>query len=221
MTRPDEDSRSSAATALIQATMALAAAGTPLMLRVVPRDAPFVVWDHYPPDDAVDSRSGSRWFYHAHPPEERGDGEHGHFHLFFDRNVFEDAGCKPLAAPLDGVSSGADVVHVIAIAIDLDGLPTRLFTVNRWVTDEWMHPAADILKLLPDFDLSAATGDSMLNTWLTAAVGFFRPEITRVLLARDMEIRKLSGDPRLFEDRSLEILSGTAIDINQAVDQAG
>jgi hypothetical protein len=211
--------RSAAANALIAATIAIAEAGTPLMLRVVPSDDSFTVWDHYPPDDAVDPTSGARWFYHAHAAGEREGGEHGHFHLFLDRTCFADAQ-EPIAGPPAGASSGADVVHIVAIAIDVNGLPTKLFTVNRWVTDEWLYDAAAIGQRLGRFDLGAAPGDPLVNAWLTAAVAFFAPEIETALQARDREIAgwETADDP--FEDRGREIISSIPIDINAAVGAA-
>ncbi len=202
------------ATDLIDATIAVAAAGVPLMLRVVPADAPTEVWAHYPADDAVDPIGGARWFYHAHPPGERVDGEHGHFHLFLARDAF--GASAPLAGPPGGVSSGADVVHIIAITIDERGLPTQLFTVNRWVTDEWLYPASAIAAAFVRFDLVAA-GDPLVDRWLTAAVAFFRPQIEALLGARDAAITAWPDGDIGFEDRGREILSSAAIDINEAV----
>jgi hypothetical protein len=221
MARTAKNSRRAAAEALISATLAVAEAGKPLMLRVVPADGDFLAWDHYPAEDAVDARSGARWFYHAHGPGERDAGEHGHFHLFLDRKSFSDVRLEPLAGPPGGASSGADIVHLIAIAIDLDGLPTRIFTVNRWVTDEWLYAAGEIQEKLGSFDLSSATGDVLVNGWLTAAAAFFRTEIETALQLRDAEIARwqLSADP--FEDRRREILSSVPIDINAAVAAAG
>jgi hypothetical protein len=216
------DSRHKAAAQdLIDATLAIAGAGVPLMLRVVPGGDLFRAWDHYPPDDAVDAVSGARWFYHAHAPGERDAGEHGHFHLFFDLSRVKKRGRKPLAGPPGGVSSGADVVHIAAIGIDLNGLPTRIFTVNRWVTDEWLYSAADIAAQLAAFDLGAATGDALVNRWLTAAVGFFRGQIEDALQSRDAEIARWGRSQEPFEDRRLELLSSIAIDINSAVAAAG
>lgn len=215
------ESREAAARALIAATIAVAESGIPLMLRIVPGGHLFRTWDHYPADDAVDSASGARWFYHAHAPGEREAGEHGHFHLFLDRSCFEEGGAAPLAGPPGDASSGADIVHIAAFAIDLNGLPTRIFTVNRWVTDEWLHKAGDIEAKLASFDLASATGDRLVNQWLTAAVAFFAPEIRKALRLRDAEITgwDLSADP--FEDRGREILSAIDIDINAAVAAAG
>lgn len=208
----------SAAQTLIDATIAVAAQGVPLMLRVLPDAAPAEIWAHYPADDAVDPASGSRWFYHAHPPGERDAGEHGHFHLFLARDVLERSGARAVAGPPGGTSSGADVVHLVAIAIDTAGLPTRLFTVNRWVTDEWLYPAEAIGPLLGGFDLAGAGGDPLVNAWLTAAVAFFAPQAAAALDARDAAI---AGWPATaFEDRSREILSAIAIDINDAVQAA-
>ena len=220
MARAANNNRRSAARALIAATIAVAEQGRPLMLRVVP-DADFLAWNHYPADDAVDAHSGARWFYHAHAAGERDTGEHGHFHLFLDRSCFKDAALEPLAGPPGGASSGADVVHLVAIAIDLNGLPTRIFTVNRWVTDEWLYPAVQLQEKLGAFELFAATGDALVNDWLTAAVAFFRPEIEAALRSRDVEIARWHADDEPFEDRSREILSSVPIDINAAVAAAG
>ena len=211
---PDRKAR---ADALIEATMRLAGAGVPLMMRVAPPGGAFVVWDHYPPEDCVDPVSGCRWFYHAHPEGERDGNEHGHFHLFFDRANFRSKRSTPLAAPPGGRSSGADVVHLIAIAIDLNGLPVRLFTVNRWVTDEWLHPAPALLSHLPRFDLGRAGGDTLVNTWLSAMVAFYRPQIETALQLRDARISSWAKSPGRFEDRNEEVLSLIPIDINEAV----
>jgi hypothetical protein len=213
----NDRSRAANAQALIDATMRLAADGVPLMTRVAPPDGAFVVWDHHPPDDCVDRLSGCRWFYHAHPEGERDGDEHGHFHLFFDRARFRGKRDAPLGGPPGGRSGGADVVHVIAIAVDLRGLPMRLFTVNRWVTDEWLYPADAIARRLPSFDLGRAGGDALVNTWLTAAVAFFRPQIEDALRARDAGIASWTGGPEALEDRGIEVLSSIEIDVNDAV----
>lgn len=210
LTGPDR--LAAAAATLISATVDMAQSGRPLMRRVVPEDD-YRVWDHYPPDDAVDARTGARWFYHAHPPEERDHGEHGHFHLFLDRASFD--GLPAIAGPVDADAPDARVVHIAALSIDLAGLPTRLFTVNRWVTDEWLHRSPQILDRLARFDLSEANGDPLVNRWLTAAVAAFAPEIERILSERDLVIA--DATPAFFESRDAEILSSTEIDIQSCV----
>lgn len=205
--------RAEASAELITATIALAESGLPLMRRVVP-ETDYRVWDHYPPDDAVDAETGARWFYHAHPPDERDAGEHGHFHLFLDRDTF--GGLTERAKPVDPDAPDAGVVHIAALSIDLNGLPTKLFTVNRWVTDEWLYDAPAILERLHDFDLSKASdGDPLVNRWLTAAVATFAPEIARVLIDRDEALAGASASS--FEDRATEILSSIDIDLQHCV----
>ncbi|WP_294138476.1 hypothetical protein [Sphingomonas sp.] len=206
--------RAQAADALIAATVEMADTPRPLMRRVVPDDG-LHIWDHYPPDDAIDRTTKSRWFYHAHPPEERREGEHGHFHIFLDRKTF--AGIAPVAGPLSPKKSDARVVHIAALTIDLAGLPTGLFTVNRWVTDEWLFDADAILDRLPRFDLSKANGDRLVSRWLTAAVATFAPEIEQILRARDVAIK--DEPPSFFEDRSAEILSSVDLDLQRCVTQ--
>jgi hypothetical protein len=202
-----------AARALIDATIAVAQAGVPLMRRIVPDDADFRVWDHFPADDAVDRRSGARWFYHAHPIEERGDGEHGHFHLFLPVSAF--AGETALAAPANPADNAPRLVHIAAVTIDLRGIPTQLFTVNRWVTDEWLFPAEAVIARLPKFRLAAATGDRLVNRWLVAAVKAYAPELAAILAERDRVL--LAQGPTVFENRAQEVLSSIDIDLQDLV----
>jgi hypothetical protein len=201
-----------AAEALISATVEMAQSGQPLMRRVVPAGE-YNIWNHYPPNDAIDAATGARWFYHAHPPEERDAGEHGHFHLFLDRTAFPPL--SALAAPQAPTPGDAEVVHILALSIDLQGLPTRLFSVNRWVTDEWLHAAPMILERLHLFDVTTAgAGDPLVNRWLTAALAAFAPEVEGALAQRDAAIA--GARPTFFENRAREILSEAPVDLQLA-----
>jgi hypothetical protein len=203
-----------AAKALIDATLAVAAAGVPLMERLVSANESFVEWDHYPADDAVDLVAGCRYFYHAHAAGERGE-EHGHFHLFFERDAaMRDV--RLLASPPIQQGENAQVAHLIAVAIDRQGLPSELFTVNRWVTDEWLLPASVLVERLPTFDLGNATGDPLINRWLTALVGFYAQDIAELLYRRDDMLSGWSADG--FEDEAVEVLTVSQIHINDAVE---
>lgn len=87
----------------------------------------------------------SRWFYHAHKPEEREDGEHGHFHMFLPLAMFD--GVEPYYQPparLPNDKKTQGVVHFGALSFDLDGMPMSWFTTNYWVTHEYMMPAEAI-----------------------------------------------------------------------------
>ncbi len=199
----------------------MAKSGRPLMTRVLPQDEPARVWEHYPPDDAVDRTTGARWYYHAHPPGEREAGEHGHFHLFLDKRAFGRT-ARPLARPSGRSPLRADVVHIAALSVNVAGLPTRLFTTNRWVTDEWLLPASAIMARLPRFSLSAAPGDPLVNAWLTAAVSLFRPEIRCALDDRDVALAAAAVDHAgdLFEARDIEILSSVDLNLDEAATEA-
>jgi hypothetical protein len=190
---------------LMTSTAAMFAEGQPLMNRVLPTAEPAELWQHYPPDDVVNGAAGSRYFYHCHPPAERSEGEHGHFHLFLDTSVMPD-GVDPIIAPLPATPDEprADVVHIGALAISSEGLPLCWFTTNRWVSDEWIYPAEAVIDQLAKFDLRGPDGDPMVNDWLTAIVGLSRGDLAELLRQRDavLEARDMSG-----EDRSVEITS--------------
>lgn len=165
-------------------------------------------WDGYPADDIVSPATAARAFYHAHPPHARRALEHGHFHFFLPRTAMP-VNARPMRAPPDGL--GIDVVHLVGMSVSLQGLPTGLFTVNRWVTNEWLYPADVILAAFARFDLADYRADPLLAQWLTAAVHLCRAPIEHLLQARDATLSAgLSG-----EDRTVEVLSEQSIDLQQ------
>lgn len=136
--------------------------------------------------------------------------------MFLDLDAFN--GHQAKARPVDSNAPDARVVHIAALSINLAGQPTKLFTVNRWVTDEWLFDAASILERLETFDLSTATlGDPLVNRWLTAAVAALKPELTHILLERDRLIADQAGS--FFERRDAEILSSLEIDLQRCITQ--
>lgn len=204
-----------AATTLNHATIAMFASGAPLMRRIVPAGAPMRLWDHYPPQDSVCQRSGARFFYHSHPGENAVAGEHGHLHLFLPRTAMPE-GALPLIAP-DRAPGPGDFVHLAGLSIDHHGLPIALFTSNRWATDEWLYPAAAIIAALPQFSLSHAPGDPLVNRWIGAAVALCAPIIAGLLIERDRVL--LARDPA-GEDRRLAVVSQAPLDLQALLDAA-
>lgn len=195
-------------------------------------------WRHYPEGDAHDPATHAQYFYHAHPPEERTSapaGEHGHFHAFL-RQRGMPPGARPLvmpeiaiagnpaaprAMPAPSAPAGGENdpwAHLVAIAMDRAGRPLRFFTTNRWVTDETWYAAADIAAALPRFALRQGGDATILDRWMTALVGLFRPEIAELLAARDAAIvafrQKRRGRVHVLEDRRLEIASWAPLDID-------
>jgi len=176
----------------------------------------FVRLTHYPQGDVYDRETHAQYYYHAHR-----DGEHGHFHLFL-RAKGMPAGCAPVpdAAGRDWPAGDQALSHLVAISMDRFGAPTGLFTTNRWVTAETWYPAADVLRMLPHFAVDHAWPSWPTNRWLTAMVRLFRPQITALMQERDIALavqRKARPDRDVFEDRAVEVLSETAISIDDQI----
>lgn len=172
----------------------------------------FYQWEHYPKGDVYDPETHAQYYYHAHDPEVgQRLPEHGHFHLFLRREGMPD-NIRPLALPdaWDVPEDNDDLCHLIAIAMDENGLPLRLFTVNRWVTGERWYAAADAIACLDAFEIDHAWPSWPTNIWLTQMVRRYRQQIADLILERD---RVLSAwqvqhpDVNPYEDRQLEMLS--------------
>ena len=107
------------------------------------------------------------------------------------------------------------MVHIAALSISPAGLPLSLFTVNRWVTNEWLYPHGEIMSALAGFDLADAPGDPLVNRWLTAMVHLCAPLIDSLLAERDAALAAAGWDG---ENCALEILSTTTVDLQGLVD---
>lgn len=201
---------------LFELTGQIAKEGVSLVPRVVPADAPFVQYQHYPKGDCVAPGNKSRWFYHAHKPEEREEGEHGHFHLFLPLDLFEDI--TPLHQPPATLPNGKKtqgVVHFAALSFGIDGMPISWFTTNYWVTYEYLMPAEAIASRLRQFDMTGAPGDPLVNDWLTAAVQHFHDPIIELVRQRDSLLieKKQELGSAVFSDKTVEILSRQPFDL--------
>ena len=130
---------------------------------------------HYPPDDARDAKTGARFYYHAHAvPLD----EHGHFHLF--------APISPLRRDVEGRSK--NLVHLVAISMDVWGMPQALFSINHWVSGGRWQDAGKTLELLGRYRVEHAYPSWMVNRWITAMLRLFHPHIAALLAARDKAI---------------------------------
>lgn len=164
----------------------------------------FYEWDHYPPGDTYDPESGAQAYYHAHEAKERFAGEHGHFHTFL--RIKSDAGRPDLPC------------HLVAIAMTEEGGAFRLFTVNRWVTDENLQPAQRLIPLLDRFKVELARPSLATNRWLTAMLRAFRPQVVSLLRARDQVLadwQKGKKGQNAEEDRALQVTSWIDISLSR------
>jgi hypothetical protein len=182
-------------------------------------DAKSIVTDlrHYPANDVYDAEYHAQYYFHAHPQGTQPKGEVGHFHTFL-RPFGMPAGMRPLAPPpnlADQDGNGA-LSHIVGIAVNEAGAPTRLFTTNRWVTGESWYAAQDVARMLESFVIDHARPSWPVNRWLTALVHLYREEIIDLLAARDVAMRHFQQENAgsdCYEDRALEVLSERAINL--------
>ncbi|MCP4328537.1 MAG: hypothetical protein GY791_08900 [Alphaproteobacteria bacterium] len=199
----------------------LAKSGDNIVGELLRHEGEFLQWDHYPPGDVYDRDSASQYYYHSHPPEER-PGEHGHFHTFIRPKGMPDD-IKPAMVPdFEAPEDANDALsHLIAISMNNYGLPISLFTTNRWVTGEIWYTASDVTRLLDCFEIDLVNpGTWPVNCWLTGMVQLFRPQIADLVRQRDAAVAAWTPkDPKksVYEDRTLEITSKTAVSIDAQV----
>lgn len=216
----------------------LAKSGDTVVSEALRGAAGFYVWNHYPPGDVYDAATHTQYFYHAHPESERTAREHGHFHTFLRPRgmppgarplmmpelAIADAPAAPAGPAVPQPDQGADndeLSHLIAIAMDTDGEPIRLFTTNRWVTGEAWYAADDVVPMLDRFVIDLARPSWPLNRWITAMFRLFRPQMAELIGARDEAVmswrRRHRGKVHVFEDRRLEIASAVDIDVAEHI----
>ncbi|MBI5259239.1 MAG: hypothetical protein HY855_22235 [Burkholderiales bacterium] len=166
----------------------------------------FVEWAHYPQDDCVDRRHGARFFYHAHDAAERAPNEHGHFHVF--------------------VTHADTVVHLVGISIDANGLPTRLFTTNGWVTGGAWLDAGAMQPLLAGFSLQAAGRLAPLARWISGMVHLYQAQIAELLHERDLTLAAwvrqhapAGGLAGALQDRAVHIVSQRPVSLLARLDE--
>lgn len=192
----------------------------------------FFEQQHYPAGDVFDPETGAQYYYHAHRNETR---EHGHFHVFQRPHLLPER-FEPvqLAKPGIGRCTAREQVgqhwprgeqalaHIVGVAMDNYGMPIRLFTVNRWVTDETWYSARDVIAMLERFELRHAWPAPEVNRWLNNLLRLYQPEIVELIRRRDAAVEARGrANPRgdALEDRSLEITAALDISVERRVRQ--
>jgi hypothetical protein len=165
-----------------------------------------VEFDHYPPDEVVDLRRGSQYYYHSHRD---GDREHGHLHLFWHATA---SGRRRHHKPGRARWTRTAPTHLFAISLDARGLPVALFTVNRWVTDGHWFDAPTTMSFVERFRLGEVPGHAQSCRWLTGFVRLYRPLIADLLVQRDRRLARRCDLMQALRDHRLEVLSKVPID---------
>ncbi len=182
-----------------------------LVLDVLRGSDAFVEWDHYPSGDVYDEHSGCQYYFHAHAPGDRDDGDFGHFHTFMD--------VRERRRRSSGASK-ARLTHMVGISMTPTGFPVRLFTTNRWVTGEVWRKADLIIAQLDRFAVQRSEGHPA-DRWLTAMIRLFRPQIEKLLIDRDLRIdqwRSTHPNEDAFEDTRLEVTSKLNISLFEQIE---
>ena len=207
-----------AATIVIETITAMAQEGRPLMQRVLP-DTEVLFWEHFPDDDARDTETRSRWYYHVHAPGDRDPAEHGHFHLFLHRTQLNQS-AVPLVIPEEGEDALAHVTHIAGLSVDHSGIPITWFVTNRWVTDEFMYPAETLIAHLDRYDVDQTPEDPAVNRFLTAMVALYRDEIASMLIERDEKLAAIlaaENNPTIYE-RGNDVLAFRTINLDEKIE---
>ena len=178
---------------LIEILEGLEHEGTTVM-DLVRAGQPAEPWRLYPGEEGVfDRGTRCQFYYHAH---DDGRGEDGHLHtvrLFHDRTV-----------------------HLVAISMTPDGWPRALFTVNYWAAGDAYESAAQVRGYARRFRLGEDRGPARLVRFVNLMFRVFLRDIERlqeekVATLAAHRLRYPARDP--FQDRSLEILSWTDVDL--------
>lgn len=198
-----------AGTRLISTARLLAKTGCSIVEEMVGDEGRVHDYAHYPQSDVVDPESGARFFFHRHPmPWIGGEAPQalGHFHCFL-----------PAPEPVTrGARRGSGLAHIVGIAIDRQGMPSGLFTTNRWVTDETWVEAPEAARLVDRFVVELARPSMPAAIWVTAVVQLFQPQVLALLGARDAAVdahsRRFPGGDAL-EDEALAVPSAVAVSV--------
>lgn len=188
-----------AASLAVGIPLAYAQRGTSLAQAALAGAKVFHTLRHYPRGDVTDAAAHTRFYYHAHRLDAP---EHGHFHLFAYRP--------------EAPHQAAPFVHLAALSLNHQGLPTQWFATNQWVTGEQWDSAEGMAADLDHFQVSARGRMAPVAQWLTAMVCLFRPALHQLLRARDQALQPhLAHRPAaaMREDRELDVLATASADL--------
>jgi len=177
-------------------------------------------FNHYPKGDRIDLKTGGQYFYHCHR-ENEGSEEHGHFHCFLRQKHIPKT-IKPTPLPDWDIYQNNALTHLVCIAMNCLGQPIRLFTVNRWVTNETWFDAADMLKLTKRFKMTLTDDPywQVLDRWVEGMLHLFAPQINWLHQTRDAQLAlHVQKNPlsNIYENKDIEEISEISIDLQEHI----
>lgn len=221
--KPAADVERRGAKALVDTYRRLALTRSHLLEPILQGASP-TQWEHYPCDDAISRDRRYQWYYHSHSPADRpGSIEHGHFHLFAR---MEGAAAhvnataeKGFLSVLGEPDSEATTRHLLCVGMSPVGVPTSLFTVNRWVTGDMLLSRASTLTLLESMTLD--TVYPAIDALLTGLAELYRTEIRSLMSQRDRSLRaRAVKGPGTLDDPTVEVLSELPLDLDGRISTA-
>lgn len=175
---------------------------------------------HYPKGDRIDYNTGAQYFYHC-DRENQDLEEHGHFHCFL-RYKHISKHIKPKSLSDWDKYIENPMTHLVAIAMNRFGQPIRLFSVNRWVTEEIWYDACHTPSLIRRFKMTKEDSPywQVLDQWVDGMIRLFAPQIEWLNLQRDKVMNEqLTKNPdiNLYEHAPLEVISDISISLPQQI----
>lgn len=203
---------------ILECQRVLRKSGSNVVAEVLRGQGAFVELESYPKGDVYDPETHAQYYYHAHRK-----GEHGHFHTFL-REAGMPGDCRPADQSEAPFMKERDdkISHLIAISMNREGFPIRLFTTNRWLTADNWYAADDVIKMLDRFEMDLAYPSWPVNIWITAMLRLFRPQIVELVRERDTAVaawRRTHADVDVFEDRRCDITSTRRISIAAQIER--
>jgi hypothetical protein len=133
--------------------------------------------------------------------------------------VLDAAAESSFLGTLGASDSDAGTRHLLAIGMNPVGVPISLFTVNRWVTGDFLLSRSSTLVLLESMELN--TGYPTIDAVLTTLSQLYRPEIRSLMSRRDAALRaRAAKGPGTLDDTRVEVLSEVSLDIDQRIANA-
>ncbi|HVT62221.1 MAG TPA: hypothetical protein VHD33_01875 [Legionellaceae bacterium] len=169
---------------------------------------------HYPKGDRIDHLTGGHYFYHCHR-ENYSTTEHGHFHCFLRQIGFPK---HLIPIPSMQTPKTHPMTHLVAISMNQLGQPIRLFTVNRWVSDDIWFGAKDQPQLLKQFKIHLPDDSPwfLIDQWIEGMVHLFAPQIHWLHQQREQITKDYAMHH--FEDKAIEEISSIPINLSQQIE---
>ncbi len=179
---------------IIEIIHVLKTKGTNLVLKIMNgKEYKFDPTVHYPYDGGIyDEQTKCRVFFHAHRKN-----EYGHFHTFTEDNK-------------------GNLIHLVLISMNKEGIPIGLSTVNRWVTGDKYVKANELKQYLERFSINKNLfKEEKVLEFIQYIFKAYKSEIFDLFDKRDAWIEQYvnTNYNEPFEDRNYEVLSSVKINV--------